>query len=119
MCQDECCVHDDEGELWMWIILDEQMEDLPSKHHGNNLHTPEANIEEGCGMLSLTGKPGDITKGDLVKYITQKHARECVAVLLYSAVNMESGLADGKEGDWTGALALIQFELFIDMFNIM
>ena len=119
MCQDECCVHDDEGELWMWIIPDEQMGDLPSKHHGNNLHTSEADIEEGCGMLSLTGEPGDITKGDLVNYITKKHAGECVAVPLYSAVDMESGLADGKEGNWTGALALMQFEFFIDIFNIM
>ena len=119
MCQDECCVHDDEGELWMWIIPDEQMGDLPSKHHGNNLHTSEADIEEGCGMLSLTGEPGDITKAVLVNYITKKHAGECVAVPLYSAVDMESGLADGKECNWTGALALMQFELFIDIFNVM
>ena len=72
MCQDECCVHTLKEEQYAWIIPGLEMGDMPTKSDGDICHLSDADAEFGCGCLSLVGKPGWITRKELVEYIRAK-----------------------------------------------
>jgi len=103
----------------MWKIPGREMGDHPSKHHGTNLHTSETDFEITGGCLTLDGTQGHISKTAMETYIQGKHAGLNPPIPCYSAVDMESGLAAGKEGTWKGKQALMYFEMLIDQFNVI
>ena len=119
MCQDECCVHTLKEEQYAWIIPGLEMGDMPTKSDGDLCHLSEADAEFGCGCLSLVGKPGWISRKQLVEYIRAKRAGENPLIPHYSTVHMHAGKGNGKEGSWEGDDANMHFELMMDQFDIL
>ena len=97
------------------------MGDMPTKSDGDICHLSEADaefaIQFGCGCLSLVGKPGWITRKDLIGYISAKRAGENPPVPHFSTVYMHAG--KGHEGSWEGDDANMHFELMMDQFDIL
>jgi hypothetical protein len=117
MCQDECCVHTLKEERMAWVIPGLEMGDMPTKSDGDICHLSEADAEFGCGCLSLVGKPGWITRKDLIGYISAKRAGENPPLPHFSTVYMHAG--KGHEGSWEGDDANMHFELMMDQFDIL